>query len=513
MSGLALPHAPIPRPPSGNTRTADAQQKLARQHAVAGRVIRIGVFALGSIGLLLMHVIFGHEDFDLQARIWAAVAGIVALGTVLNARRRTLPFGAYATTLLYVAFGLGTFNDSDFHGALGSIPLRQESFTLAAFAAALMSVTVLAGIPLGRRLGRRVAPVVGAISPDATGPGFVTAAYLTASLVLLINATLSLRSGFIPAALAFPAHIASRPALAQGILLVAALRSGDPRPRAFALAGTVLISLIGISTGSLTPGLIPWISFAVLAWVVDGELPWRGSLVVLGLLLVLNPAKAAFREVVWFGSGSSDIGLLGRVQVWQDAVVRTWTGDNVEASKNLDATADRVSLLAYAAQSVEWVPTPVAESGFERWLAIPSAFVPRLLWSDKPDLTLENNVAYTRAFGLQTTEGARQTTIAFPIIADGYWAARFPGVVLAGFFLGLFYGFVEGALRRERWATMVVGVTLLASITPTTHLGSSLTGFPQALLGSLSVMWFAALVSRFLGARAPGTRSGRGAQA
>jgi len=480
------------------TRGAEARQRIEREREAAGRGARVALFILGGLAILVVHVVFGHEDFDVGTQMLAALLGVIALGALVRARPHSLPFGAYATTLIYIAYGFGTFSEADFHGAFGTIPLRVESFRLAALAAVVLSASILVAVPLGRMLGRRSAPLFLRGVPETVGPGFLVAAYVISAAVLLLHMATILRSEWVPPALAFPIHVVSRAALAQGLLLSAAQRSESHTPRRVAFAATAALSVIGISSGSLTPGLLPWVSLAMLLWVLEGQVPWRGALLVFALLLVLNPAKAAFRDIVWFGRGSTEFDLTERFGIWQQVLVRTWSGESTDTSRNLETTADRVSLLAYAAQSIEWVPSPVSESGFERWLNIPSAYVPRLLWADKPDLTIENNVAYTRAFGLQTSDGARRTTLAFPILADGYWTARFPGVALAGVLLGLLYGFLSGLVVKGRWATLVLGTTLLSTITPTTHLGSSFTGVPQMILGALAVMWAAVVLSRLL---------------
>lgn len=501
----------LPGLPASGGRAADAKQSLERGRTDANRTVRVGVFVLGSVGLLAVHVAFGHDDYDIWARIFAALSGIVTLAALVTARPGTAPYAAYATTLLYLSYGASTFSAADFHGALGPIPIQQDSLTQASFAALLVSVAIVTFVPLGSRLGAFAAPQVARFVPRTLGPGFVEAAYLVSGGIVLANAVLNIYPSLVPQALAFPAYALSRPALAQGLLVVASGPSRSARPRQIAVLLTALASLAGLSSGSMSPTLSPWVSLAMFTWVVERRAPWRPALFVLGLMLILNPAKHTYREIVWFGGGSRDFSLLERASVWQEAVVKTWSGEADQSARNLESTTDRISLLVYAAQGIEWVPSPVPETGFARWWDIPSAFVPRILWPEKPILTIENNVAYTTTFGLQTTETSRTATIAFPIVVDGYWAAGYLGVVVGGVLLGLLYGILQGVLPASQWSTLVVGVASLTIIQPTVNLAVNVSGIPQLVTAACAVTWCVWWAARLVGAQ--DRRSTSGAQA
>ncbi len=162
----------------------------------------------------------------------------------------------------------------------------------------------------------------------------------------------------------------------------------------FLLYGAIgLSSLIGLTTGLLENALIPLVLLFVVRWHISGRVPW--AWVVGGILLyfILNPAKLDYRSRVWYGG---DYTFVQRVGLWQDLFVdsaSTWLNPKQRITQNTITTGAmaRFDLIHRFAYVQKLTPTYIPYYQGETYQYFLYAWIPRLIWPNKPSASIAND--------------------------------------------------------------------------------------------------------------------------
>jgi hypothetical protein len=194
--------------------------------------------------------------------------------------------------------------------------------------------------------------------------------------------------------------------------------------------------------------------------LVDNKLPraWiMGSIVLLALAF---PAFQAYRADVAGGRG------LNRQQAVQnlDKVLEIVLANrsNVTqrpAAERSQTFFERASLkanveLAFAHTGID---TPFQEG--HTLVGIPGAFIPRLLWPDKPDVS--TGTLFNKEF-IRT--GQADTNISPSHLGELYWNFGWPGIVLGMAFIGMILGFVGARYNLANGMSVTRLLVLLATV-------------------------------------------------
>lgn len=174
-------------------------------------------------------------------------------------------------------------------------------------------------------------------------------------------------------------------------------RKTENRPRMiYLLYGVVgLSALIGLITGLLENALLPLVLLFLVRWHVAGRIPWLWAICGLFLYLALNPAKFDYRERVWYGR--EQFTFMQRVGLWQElffesAVTILNPADEAVRADNTEAALARFDLIHRFAYVQRLTPDYVPYYKGETYQYFLYAWVPRLIWPNKPSASIANDI-------------------------------------------------------------------------------------------------------------------------
>lgn len=411
-----------------------------------------------------------------------------------------LPLPEFALLQGYLVWGLPTITDSMRRG----VAVSRSSVVDACLACVLFLACALLACPVGQYVGRRIRPRLAAMMPGslpAGGRWFFPVWFATALVV---------HSGavrMLPTALRFPVYVVAG---LYGVLVYVADRrsSGtEQKPDRTLLWVAVAFAAVGMLSGMLIAVLLPLAAAAVLSFMSRRKVPWRWFATGLVLFAILNPAKHVFRaQQNWHKydktRGADGIGELVTDPIegtedWLDALATTWGGD-IDTSRNTEASIDRFNDLSSVARAIEYTGRRVPYNHGEQWKLMPLSFVPRVLYPEKPDFTVEFNDRFNLAFGIKTERSMRNSTFLFPVIADGYWNFGWLGVTIVGAVVGFYWGLIANLWLIGHWGLQWLTLGLFATYNIMDHLYGQIGGLPQTIVGVAIASWGLSLLARML---------------
>lgn len=480
LEGMAVP------PADGLAAPPDA--------AASDERLRVPGVVLGVASALILgaHMLLGAEPMPLLARFIAGLMGVFTMFVLLRVSRRTIPFIAYGVVQIYVFFGLATFWSTEFMTLAGPVFLRDEAI-IAAVASAFASMIALVGMgQVGARVGARVRqriPDVLAVDALRAGSSEIVGGAALAVLTLLLGLQFSVQAG-IPAALSQVVFALARPPLAQALIFAIYRAKRSRLAYGMFIGYTAAALFLGLLSGMLADLMTPLLTAVVLLWLDGRKLRLRWVVAIVLVFFVLNPVKHAFRKEKLERTMVGETVKISEVaSLWADAVRETWVADSRDdnvAEENLETSTSRLSALLSVANVIQSVPDEVPHSGGARWSLILGSYIPRALAPDRPDLTLATSGDYALTFLLQTESQLEHTTIALPLVSDGFWAFGWWGVLFAILAVGFLFGLHEGLFLPNSWVALVMGVSTWPYLTSYDHLVHQFTGIPQRLF----VSWF-----------------------
>jgi hypothetical protein len=132
-------------------------------------------------------------------------------------------------------------------------------------------------------------------------------------------------------------------------------------------------------------------------------------------------------------------------------------------------------------------PDVVPYQGLAPYKYLVVGLVPRFLWPEKPQFDEANRFVQV-AYGLTREENLSQVSMAVGIISEGYMAAGWIGVLLAGGVLGGVCGLIESFLGRENLGALpnAIAIALLPRFLV---VESQMTQLFSGLLQTVLVCW------------------------
>ncbi len=449
----------------------------------------------------------------LGARIvtWSIGCVAVLAGSRYLRRRlyHRLPLPEYALLQGYIVWGLPTITDSLRRG----IPVSRAAVVEAALACGFFLVFALLACPLGLYLGTKLRPKFAKALPRALPAGgrWFFPLWLATAVVVHTGAV-----RMLPTALRYPVYILAG---LYGVLIYVADRSsrrGEAKPGRKLLLVAGVFAMSGMLSGMLVAVLLPLAAAAVLSFMSYRRVPWRWLVAGLLIYVVLNPAKHIFREQQnWHKydktRGADGIGELvagpgEAAEDWWDGLSATWGGE-VDTTRNTDSSVDRFNALSSIARAVDYTGRRVPYDHGRQWRLMPYSFLPRVLYPEKPDFTVEFNDRYNLVFGIKTERGMRNSTFLFPVVADGYWNFGWLGVAIVGLIVGAYWGFIANLWQADHWGLRWLALGLFASYNIMNHLYGHVGGLPQTIVGVALAGWGLTLLARLLSSGDPPTGS------
>ena len=469
---------------------------------VAGRTwaARILVWPL-CVLIMVVHLALGHDDFPITARTYAGLIGCLAALCVAYAPIRVVPALAIGMSYFYAALGAPVFLRGVTFSVFGPIRLPPHALESATLAALVFAVTVVITSTVVDRATRRAAwSVAGWLEGGDVYASRHTAVARTFALISFGLSTLiamHVRFG----GLHQPVNLLASPIIAITFLFWDAEQTKTPVARQLFWGYVGLQCMLGMLSGMLGNVLLPAIVAAALLWARRGHLPAGLMAASAAAFIILNPAKATYRELTWF---KPEVTLVDRVTGWGDALWLTYVSDQTASGRmaassgfegNVRMAASRLNTLGQVAQIFDWVPERVRHAGPDHWLMLPQLLIPRAVWPDKPVQEIIFNRDYTFQFRLQAPSKAGSTSIALPSVGDGYWRLGWPGVLIEAMFMGLLIGWAQaigrgGVSRIASRTSLLLSVSLM-QIKTDLHTFGSFNGALQQLAVALGIAWAA----------------------
>jgi hypothetical protein len=489
---------PSPRPrgglllPGPRPRRAPSPAKPGPRWGILGPWARSFTNAswFAMLSIVCAHLVFGAEDVPVLARILLATPAVLCIGEVaayLKSESRELPFVVVWLAQYYLAFGFEVFFDLPFFDLSGPVNFTAATRIEGAMASALGALSFWATARVvmraGKNLPRLARPL---LPPDVPLEGWDAAFYAYTALTLLIF------YGFLAAPGAFPAQLMLVFIIVFAIPFALGLATARP-PRALgqkAAQGLLLIGmLLGMFTGQIEPIGRTVVSYVSARLAVTRRLA-VSILVVMGFLfLVLQPAKAKYREQVWGYAArtGSQVDLAGRVDAWNNAISDFFT-ETTHKKKDTPAVS-RLTELGSVMHALMIVPTRVDYAYGKTLVQVLYAPIPRFIWKDKPDSRQEFGQQYAVIFGRQQENNIDSTAIGLCVLVEGYWNFGWLGIVLVGVAMGLYIGVHQRLFSADHWALLAAGIAQIYTVTGTVPVASTYGSLFQLAVGRLLAIW------------------------
>jgi len=260
---------------------------------------------------------------------------------------------------------------------------------------------------------------------------------------------------------------------------------------------TALICLAGILLTRLDYALQPLVILGLTILMVKRRVPWRQVTLVLLLLIILNPVKLAYRSMIGYRTWEfSQYSIAEMTQSFLESIKLIWTQEDYTMLKIIGVTSSRLNYLGINAIILSEVPDIIPYELGKSWLFPIYSFIPRFLWPEKPNITEITNDRFAVLFGFTTWELTERTTSAYPNISDGYWNFGWFGVLIVGFFSGLFWRLICQIWSPKDRFRYLFAFYVLVDTKATVSLAGLLSGLPQIIVACYLIVKVFELASR-----------------
>jgi hypothetical protein len=237
------------------------------------------------------------------------------------------------------------------------------------------------------------------------------------------------------------------------VILAYQVYNGRRRSPALALTlyGLVAVAvLLGLATGLLENALIPLVLLFIVRWHATHSFPWWFLVGGFALFVVLTPVKNQYRDQVWYGTGNYT--LSERIDLWAtlglQSVQNVVSGDILTTSgPAITQAMARFDLLHKFAYVQAETPSVVPYYNGATYGYFLYAWVPRVVWPDKPSASTANNtvdVDYGFLYSFQTGT----TNIGIGQLPEAFANFGVLGVIFIMLLQGLLFGTLDRALNN-----------------------------------------------------------------
>lgn len=205
--------------------------------------------------------------------------------------------------------------------------------------------------------------------------------------------------------------------------------------------------LVGLATGMLENALMPLVLALAVRWHATRRLPWLTILAGFVLFVVLNPAKFEYRRQVWYSG--EEYAFNERLSVWGEALEGEFQGSTQQGAwqdtlRDALARFDLVHRFIYVR---EMTPAFIPYYQGETYSYFLYAWVPRVLWPDKPSASMANqriDVDYQLKYEWQ------DSTISIGQLPEAYANFGIVGIVAVMALQGLVFASLDAVLNGTR---------------------------------------------------------------
>ncbi|MEP7087653.1 MAG: hypothetical protein ABI884_10135 [Gemmatimonadota bacterium] len=240
-------------------------------------------------------------------------------------------------------------------------------------------------------------------------------------------------------------------------------------PLAFRLltyGGSAAFLLMSIGSGSVANAAFYGAVVIMSAWIGRGhvKVSWIVSAFAgLVLIIALRGVSDQYRKIVWVGGEGG--GVVSRTKLFFKLLYTRVELNGVDGAIKMgfETSAGRSANLDLLADVIIRTPSEIPYWGGETYLSLAGAFVPRVLWPDKPTKELG------QAFGHRYTYiGTNDfgTAMNLPVLVEFYANFGFIGVIFGMAIVGGIYCILEGIVNNPDQDVMLslIGVVILVPL-------------------------------------------------
>lgn len=231
--------------------------------------------------------------------------------------------------------------------------------------------------------------------------------------------------------------------------------------RALLLAVALPLELVPrITSGSLAQPMQLGLLILFVYWLVRQRLPWVTILAAGLILLELHNVKHKYRDLYWYGAGSSDSELTRLGNFFSLAFENSADSETSESGLMTNSLTIRASQLGFLTHVVEQTPDVVPYWKGETYNILLSKFIPRLFWPDKPTETMGQD--FSRRYGMRDIHDDI-TSFNVPWIVEMYANFGTVGVAVGMALVGVLFAFLDRKFNTSAMPMLdrVVGTALV----------------------------------------------------
>jgi hypothetical protein len=220
---------------------------------------------------------------------------------------------------------------------------------------------------------------------------------------------------------------------------------------------------MAVGSGSVANAAFFGAVIFVSAWIGLGRirLSWIiGAALGIALIISLRGVSEQYRKVVWIGGEGG--GVVSRTKLFFRLLHARVESDGIDGavSKGFETSAGRSANLDLLADVIIRTPREIPYWGGQTYLSLVGAFVPRVLWPNKP--TKELGQAFGHRYGYIGNSDTN-TALNLPILVEFYANFGIAGVIAGMFLVGLIYFVLDRTVNNPGQDSLhsLVGVVIL----------------------------------------------------
>jgi hypothetical protein len=445
------------------------------------------LWAIASVVIVITHAACRNQTYSLVDGLLAGTVAVILVGGAVAEQRlpsARLPVIAWAAIQYYVFWIFPVFLEGVDTRPLTFAQLTHFGAMTTAFiaVAAFVSVVLVAYFSSSSAAARR--------EPREIRTSISIAMLWAYGLFSLPITLWSLLYEAEPTATSAILVITFSPLLAQ--LLVAYERTLRPGSRSLRALYWLLIAggvAVGLAGARMQLAILPIIAAMFVHFVVRRSISVRALLFIVGLIIIVSPAKSVYRDEAGFRTERFKSLTVGEIfSGWNEAITRAWFEEIRTQRSQGETISTRLNELSVIAATTHLSSGNVKFLFGDTWLPILYAPIPRFIWADKPNLTEVTNNRFNVHAGFQTSAHAETTTLSAPVVADAFLNFGWFGIALAGLLYGLYFRALSITFSMYSRAGFVLSIYLLTNLRSTTMLASSFVGLVQSVLGVLLIV-------------------------
>ena len=229
-----------------------------------------------------------------------------------------------------------------------------------------------------------------------------------------------------------------------------------------ALAFFLLDFAYGFVSGHVAYPIVLLTFLVFLFYRERKKLPLMLIGVIVSFYLLFQPIKSEYRGLTKYGGAKIDASMVEKIGLYMDITSRVYFENNEEREDNAlsNAKIGRIANSILFTTIINMTPETIPYWGGETFKSLPTKFIPRILWPDKP---IENyKYAFGRRYGLVSPFDL-VTEVSIPWVIDLYVNFGKTGVVIGMALIGWLLTYLDLKLNRPEmtYLEFVVGLVIL----------------------------------------------------